>query len=237
MSCFLSIIIPAYNEAERIGPTLDQVLAFTESFPHLCEIIVVDDGSQDATAEVASSKLKSPDHRVLKNGRNYGKGYSVRSGMLAAQGKFLLFTDADMSTPIEEVTGFIEKLQSDYDVVIGSRALSASNVEVRQNFLREAMGRIFNRIARLLAFQNVKDSQCGFKCFTQKAARDIFSAQKLDGFSFDAEIVYLAQKKGYRLLEAPVTWRNSPNSRVRIFSDPLRMFADLVKIRWYHRNL
>ncbi len=233
----LSVIIPAYNEALRLPASLRQIVSFLRQQKFSSEVIVVDDGSQDQTCELAASALEGFPHRILKNPGNRGKGYSVRSGMLAADGEYLLFSDADLSTPIEEVLPFLGHLQAGYDVVLGSRALDRSAVEVRQNFLRELMGKTFNRIAQLLTFKGIKDSQCGFKAFRREAGKDLFSRQKLEGFGFDVEIVYLAQRLGYKILEAPVIWRNSTQSKVRIFSDSLNMFLDLLRIRWSHRLL
>lgn len=235
---FLSVIVPAYNEAKRLGPSLETIRAYLQNQKYFSEILVVDDGSTDATVETAKSKLAGFPHAVLLNGTNQGKGYSVKQGMLEGKGRYLLFTDADLSTPIEECTRFLELMaDGKYECVIGSRALPGSQIEVHQNMLRELMGKVFNRIARSLSFKGISDSQCGFKCFSQKAARDLFSRQKLKGFSFDAEILFLAQKLGYRVLEAPVIWRNSAQSRVKMVSDPLAMFADLVRMRWMHRDL
>ncbi len=234
---FLSVVIPAYNEQERIGRTLEAMIAFLKRQPYRSEILVVDDGSTDATLETASGKLQDFPHRIFKNSTNQGKGAAVKKGMLAAAGEYVLFSDADMSTPIEEVRRFIELLEKEnYDCVIGSRALPQSQVEIRQGLLRENIGRIFNFFARGLSFQGISDSQCGFKCFKRDTARDLFSRQRLKGFSFDAEILYLAQRRGYRILEAPVIWRNSAQSRVRILSDPFNMFLDLLRIRWLHRS-
>ncbi len=233
----LSVVIPAYNEEKRLGATLEQITAFLKKQPFASEIIVADDGSRDGSVALAREKLQGVPHsQVLETPVNQGKGGAVRRGMLAARGAYRLFTDADLSTPIEETERFLKFLAEGYDVVIGSRALSASNVEVRQNALREAMGRVFNFCARLLAFRGIHDSQCGFKAFTAKAAEDLFPRQQLNGFSFDVELVFLAQRRGWRLLETPVTWRNSEQSRVRLLSDPLAMFFDLLKIRWLHRH-
>ena len=173
-------------------------------------------------------------HKILTTPRNRGKGYAVRQGMLAATGQYILFTDADLSTPITEVSRFLDYLRIDCDVAIGSRALPDSQIEIHQGFLRETMGKVFNLIAQRWAFKGVRDSQCGFKCFRREAAHKLFGEQKLDGFSFDVEIVYLAQKRGYRVLELPVIWRNSAQSRVQVLSDPLRMFRDVLKIRRLH---
>lgn len=233
----LSVIIPAFNEEKRIGRTLDQVIAFLRQKSFSSEIIVVDDGSADKTIEVCESILGSFPHKLIRNPENRGKGYVVRQGMLLAEGEFVLFTDADLSTPISEVDRFLVSLAGEYDVVIGSRALEGSQIEVRQNSLRETMGKVFNWCARLISFKGIHDSQCGFKCFTKKAAKDLFSRQKLDGFSFDAEILFLAQKRGYKILETPVVWRNSFQSRVQILRDPVSMFVDLLRIRWIHRGM
>lgn len=234
---YLSVIIPAYNEESRLPDSLRKIIAFLKIQPYASEIIVVDDGSSDKTCGSAEKSLQGFNGGVLKNPGNKGKGYSVRSGMLAATGHFILFSDADLSTPIEEVSAFLKHLESGLDVVIGSRSLKESNVEVSQNIIRKAMGRIFNFLARSLAFRGINDSQCGFKAFTNKAAKDLFSRQTLDGFGFDVEIIFLAQRLGYRILEAPVVWRNSAQSKVRIISDSLNMFLDLLRIRWAHRAL
>ncbi|GEM_PF-169033 len=231
---YLSVIIPSFNEEDRLGPTLEKITAFLSKKKYPSEIIVVDDGSRDGTARLAEEKLNSFPHRVLSQAKNRGKGEAVKRGMLDARGKFLLFTDADLSTPIEEVERLIRCLEDGYDIAIGSRGLRESRVEVRQNFVRESMGKIFNRIARLFTFKKIKDSQCGFKCFGKKAAKELFSLQKTKGFSFDAEIIYLAQKKDYKIAEIPVLWRNSPNSRVHMLKDSLRMLGDLLVIRWLH---
>jgi dolichyl-phosphate beta-glucosyltransferase len=234
MSCHLSVVIPAYNEEQRLPRSLASVLDFLKRQTYASEIIVSDDGSRDRTAAIARELLEGFPHQVLVTPQNRGKGYAVRQGMLAAGGDHVLFTDADLSTPIEEVSRFLAHLEKDQDVVIGSRALSGSQIEVHQNFLREAMGKIFNRIAQMWTFKGIHDSQCGFKCFRREAAQKLFSLQKLDGFSFDVEIVYLAQKLGLRLLELPVIWRNSAQSRVQVLRDPLLMFWDVLRIRRLH---
>jgi len=237
MSSFhLSVIIPVYNEEKRLKDSLTRTMEYLKSQPYKSEIIVVDDGSEDASVRMTRECLGSFPHKVLENDVNRGKGYAVRQGMLAGEGEYLLFTDADLSTPIEEVKLFLEHLQNGYDCVIGSRGLETSNVEVPQGMIRESMGRVFNFFAVIFSFRGIRDSQCGFKCFKRNVAMEIFARQKLHGFSFDAEILYLAQKMKYKILEAPVTWRNSANSRVRMFSDPPKMFWDLFRIRWLHRN-
>lgn len=234
MAPFLSVVIPAYNEAPRLPQSLDAVLAFLKQQSYDSEILVSDDGSQDRTVALAEEKLAGFPHRILTTPRNRGKGHAVRQGMLAATGQYILFTDADLSTPITEVSRFLDYLRTDCDVAIGSRALPDSQIEIHQNFLREMMGKTFNLIAQRWAFKGIRDSQCGFKCFRKEAAHQLFGEQKLDGFSFDVEIVYLAQKRGYRVLELPVVWRNSAQSRVQVLSDPLKMFWDVLRIRRLH---
>ncbi len=231
---YLSVVIPAYNEEKRLPRSLETVLGFLKKQPYASEIIVSDDGSQDRTVALAKDLLKGFPHQILITHRNLGKGHAVRQGMLAATGEYVLFTDADLSTPIEEVARFLARLEKDQDVVIASRDLPGSQVEIHQNFLRETMGKVFNRIACMFAFRGIRDSQCGFKCFRREAAQKLFTLQKLDGFSFDVEIVYLAQKLGLRLLELPVIWRNSAQSRVQVLRDPLMMFWDVLRIRRLH---
>jgi dolichyl-phosphate beta-glucosyltransferase len=232
----LSVVIPAFNEERRIGESLKKIMAFLGAQPYRSEIIVADDGSRDGTVALCENTLKNFSHKIIRNTENHGKGFVVRQGMMLGDGEYLLFTDADLSTPIEEVTGFIAALQQGYDVVIGSRDLETSKVEIHQNLLREGMGKAFNLFARAMSFKGIADSQCGFKCFKREVARDLFGRQKLDGFSFDAEILYLAQKRKYRILEAPVVWRNSFQSRVKLLRDPLNMLIDLMRIRWTHRS-
>jgi dolichyl-phosphate beta-glucosyltransferase len=236
MALYLSIIIPAYNEEKRLPGTLDFILAFLRKQLYEAEIIISDDGSTDRTVQIARTMLKKVPHQILTAPKNCGKGAAVKRGMLAAGGKFLLISDADLSTPIEEVRRFLKYLEAGEDIVIGSRALEDSRVEIHQGFHRELMGRIYNRIARVLSFHGIKDSQCGFKCFRADVAKKLFCLQKINGFSFDAEIIFLAQKHGYKIREEPVIWRNSSQSRVQLVRDPLAMFFDLLKIRWIHRK-
>jgi dolichyl-phosphate beta-glucosyltransferase len=228
---YISIIIPAYNESQRIGTTLDQIKESFSGKPYTWEIVLVDDGSSDDTVAVAREHMPESRLRILPNPRNLGKGTSIRNGMLAARGEFLLFSDADLSTPIEELDKLLSYCQRGYDVAIGSRALKESRLEVRQPWYREFMGRVFNVMVRVLALSGIKDTQCGFKLFTREAAQAIFPKQRLSGFAFDVEILLLARKAGYRIKEVPVRWINSPSSKVSAFRDSLRMFIDLVKLR------
>jgi dolichyl-phosphate beta-glucosyltransferase len=233
-SMHLSVIIPAYNEEQRIGETLHVIHAYLQRQPYPAEIIVVDDGSQDATATI----VRACDGRVLpiyvlQNGRNRGKGFSVRQGFLQARGEYLLFSDADLSTPIEEVEKLFAALREPCDIAIGSRALPGSRVEVHQPWYREHMGRLFNVFVQALAIPGIRDTQCGFKCFRREAALAICQHMVAERFGFDVEMLYLARRLGYRVREVPVVWRNSPQTRVRMWRDPVSMLGDLLRIRWH----
>ena len=232
-TCDLSIVIPAYNEAQRIGNTLCTVLSYLEQRSYSAEILVVDDGSYDATPQVVTAFCNQiPPVRLLRNHRNRGKGFSVRNGFLHASGAYLLFSDADLSTPIEEIEQLFAALQESCDVAIASRALAKSRVEVHQPWYRENMGRLFNVLVQTLVLPGIRDTQCGFKCFTREAALNICQRITLERFGFDVEMLYLARKLRYRIREVPVVWRNSPQSRVHVLRDSVSMFGDLLRIRW-----
>jgi dolichyl-phosphate beta-glucosyltransferase len=233
---YLSIVIPAYNEEQRIGSTLHTILAYLEQQTFRAEIIVVDDGSRDATAQlVASISEQVPIVYLLQNvDGNRGKGFSIRNGFFHARGEYLLFSDADLSTPIEELDKLFSALREPCDIAIASRALAASQIEVHQSWFRENMGRLFNILVQTLVFSGIRDTQCGFKCFTRKAAIDICRRMIIDRFGFDVEMLYLARMLGYRVREVSVVWRNSPDTRVRMFRDSASMFCDLLRIRWNH---
>jgi dolichyl-phosphate beta-glucosyltransferase len=227
MEDVLSVVVPAYNERARLPRTLQRLEAFLAGRPH--EIVVVDDGSRDGTAEAA--RAAAGDALVLlRNDGNRGKGYSVRRGMLAARGARRLMTDADLSTPIEELPRLEAALTGGHDVAIGSRALAGARIEVRQPWYRENVGRLFNVFVRALAVPGVRDTQCGFKLFTAAAAEAVFSAARLDGFSFDVEALFIARQLGYRIAEIPVAWRNDAATRVRLLAG-VQAFPDLVRIR------
>jgi dolichyl-phosphate beta-glucosyltransferase len=235
----LSVVIPAYNEDRRIPETLEALQRYAAGRFEAVEILVVDDGSSDGTADVArafAARAASPvSVRVLSNGKNLGKGASVRSGMLAASEDWILMTDADLSTPIEDLPALYAALtDGGADVALGSRALAESRLEVRQPLYREFMGRTFNRMVQLLLLGGIRDTQCGFKLFKREAARAIFSRAKVDRFAFDVEAVFLAQKLGLTVVEIPVTWRNSPHSTVSPLRDSAQMFFDIVRIRRLH---
>lgn len=229
---FLSVVIPAYDEEARLPSTLERVQAYLGAQDYSWELLVVDDGSGDGTAEAAGRSFGTPGCRLLENPRNRGKGASVRRGMLAARGDYRLFSDADLSTPIEELSRLLRAVEAGHDVAIGSRALRDSRVEVHQPFYRETMGKIFNLIVRVVALSGIRDTQCGFKLFSRAAARHVFERQGLDGWCFDVEVLALARQGGFSIAEVPVRWRNSPATRVMVLRDSLRMFRDLFLIRW-----
>jgi dolichyl-phosphate beta-glucosyltransferase len=225
----LSVVIPAFNEAARLPATLAHLVAYLEaSGPSPYELLLVDDGSRDATAACAQAAGGAV--RVLRNPTNRGKGYSVRRGMLEARGERLLMSDADLSTPIEELPRLLQKLDEGFDVAIASRALPGANIEVRQGRFRESVGRLFNLLVRLLVLPGLNDTQCGFKLWQAAAAKEAFSLSRLDGFSFDVETLYVAARHGRRIAEIPVTWRNDTATRVTLLRGT-QAFLDVLRIR------
>jgi len=232
----LSIVIPAYNEERRLPQTLDRILEWLrqESIA-FHEVVVVDDGSSDSTASVVEKYHEAhPEVRLLRNPGNRGKGYAIRHGMLEVQGEWILYSDADLSTPITEIAKLYQAaVQQNADVAIGSRALNRALVEVHQPAFREYSGRFFNLIVRAVTGLQFRDTQCGFKLFRAEAARQIFPLQKQDGFSFDVEDLVIAKKLGLRAIEVPVRWANVEGTKVRL-SQGLKSFADLVRIRRDH---
>ncbi len=229
----LSVVIPAFNEERRLAHTLSQVFAYLAARGLCGEVIVVDDGSTDATAEVVRRfAAQYPELRLLSNPGNRGKGYSVRAGMLAATGQWALFTDADLSAPIEEADKLLAAL-ADCDVAIGSRALDRSLIQQHQPWWRERAGIAFNWATRLLSGLPFQDTQCGFKAFRRESTRILFEQQRIERFGFDPEILFLALRHGLRVVEIPVRWSHHPDSRVHVFRDGLRMVGDLLRIRIY----
>lgn len=228
----LSIVVPAYNEARRLPDTLPRLIDYARSLGEPVEIILVDDGSLDGTSEVAATLGRAAGFvTVLRSSENRGKGASVRRGMLAARHAHVLFTDADLSTPIEEAQKLRAALAGGADVAIGSRRHAQSDVQVHQPWLRGLAGRTFSRVVSLLLLPGIGDSQCGFKAFGREAAREVFRRQRLERFSFDAEVLWLARRLGYRVAEIPIVWRNDPRSQVRLVRDSVGMLLDLGRIR------
>jgi len=225
----ISIIIPAFNEEKRLPATLETVRGYLSgSGWEFSEIVVVDDGSRDATAEVAAAAGA----RVLRNPGNRGKGYSVRHGMMEAHGEWTLFSDADLSAPIGELEALWSAVERDgARCAIGSRALDRSLIGIHQPLLREGIGRAFNLLMRLETGLPFRDTQCGFKLFETAAAREIFGRQRLDGFGFDVEVLYIARRLGYRTLEVPVRWNDAPGTKVSMMLGA-KGFLDPLKVRW-----
>jgi len=230
---YLSIVIPAYNEEDRIGTSLTKIYNFLKKRNYDFEIIVVDDGSKDKTLNLLSEYSQNiPNLIVLKNESNQGKGFSVKKGVLNSKGDIILFTDADLSTPIGELDKLIYWLDEGYPISIGSRDLPESQVNRHQAWYREFMGKIFNRIIRLILNLDYHDTQCGFKCFRNDAALEIFKGLRLCGFSFDVEMLFIAKHRGIKVKEVPIRWHNSPESKVKIVRDSSKMLWDILKLRF-----
>jgi dolichyl-phosphate beta-glucosyltransferase len=228
----LSIVIPSYNEELRLPATLERITAYLPQLAQKTEILVVDDGSRDRTAAVAESfREKIPWLRVVPNGINRGKGFSVRHGMREAQGRHVLFTDADLSAPIEEAPKLLKALES-YDVAIGSRALNRSLITVHESRFREFAGIVFNAIVRIILRLPFVDTQCGFKAFRRERCRILFEQQRIERFGFDPELLYLARHHGLKVVEIPVQWGHSPATKVNMLRDSMQMFLDVFTIRW-----
>lgn len=232
MKPYLSIVIPAYNEADRIETSLQKAVDYLGQKDYEYEIIVADDGSTDDTVAIANNFDNKVKAYALP--KNTGKGAAVRLGMLKATGEIRIFTDADFSTPIYEIEKIIYSLKNNFDIVIGSRALDYDMVKEHQPFYREFMGKTFNKFVQLMVIKGIKDTQCGFKGFSAAAAEDIFSKTKIDGFSFDVEVLYLAKKAGYRIDEVPVEWYNDDRSKVNPITDSISMLLEIMKIKRIH---
>ncbi len=229
-----SIIIPAYNESERIADTLERILKYSAEQKWRAEIIVVDDGSRDSTVEIVRKYgEKNPAIRLLQNPGNRGKGYSVRNGMLNAHGQILLFSDADLSSPIEEAHKLFDAISAGADVAIGSRWLNTELQTRRQPMHRQLFGRIFNLLLRVVLRLRFKDTQCGFKAFTRPAADVLFPLQKIERWGFDPELLYLARHFGFKITEVPVAWAHREGTRISPLRDGMHMFIETLRIRWY----
>lgn len=242
---YLSVVVPAYNEEKRLPGTLERICAYLGKQTYRSEVVVVDDGSEDATVRVAREVLErsAPAQtvwRVIENDHR-GKGYTVRTGMLAARGQYILFTDADLATPIEEVEKLLAPLQAGYQVAIGSRE-GVGALRLEEPWYRHFMGRVFNLLVRIVAGTHYEDTQCGFKAFQREAAHDLFNRLHIYGAqakvikggavtAFDVEVLFLAGKRGYRVKEVPVIWRYGENTKVNPLRDSVRMFRDIVRVR------
>jgi len=227
----LSVVIPVFNEAARILPSLERIFAYMDTHHPEFEVVVVDDGSTDGSGGLVQQRFAHrPELRVLSHPGNRGKGHAVRSGALSARGDTVLMTDADLSTPIEELQKLLPWLDRGYDLVIGSRAMAQSEIRRHQPFYREGGGKLFNLMVRLVVLPEFHDTQCGFKLFRREPLRPVLNRLEINGFAFDVEIIALARAQGLRVAEVPVVWINSPLSRVRMGA-ALRAFADLLQIR------
>jgi glycosyltransferase involved in cell wall biosynthesis len=228
-----SIVIPAYNESGRIPATLQSVVECVRSNGWAAEVLVVDDGSRDSTAQVVSAfAVHAPEVRLIRNPGNRGKGYSVRNGVLQALGEIVMFTDADLSAPIEEAERLFAALAAGADIAIGSRWLERTRQTIRQPLYRQFFGRCFNAVTRAVMTLPFADTQCGFKAFTRNAAQTVFQLQTIERWGFDPEILFIALKRGYRIQEVPVSWAHDERSRMSYLKDGMRMLQDIAIVRW-----
>jgi dolichyl-phosphate beta-glucosyltransferase len=236
MDIAYSIVIPAYNEGTRLGATLERVLGYlrAQGWSAEAEVIVVNDGSRDNTADLVRGFAEgNPMLRLVENPGNRGKGYAVRNGMLNARGEVVVFSDADLSSPIEEMPKLLAALAGGADIAIGSRWLRAELQTRRQSLHRQLFGRVFNVLLRIILGLQFKDTQCGFKAFTRRAAQTIFPLERIERWGFDPEILFLARKFGFRVEEVPVCWGHSGDTRIHPLLDGARMFWEMLRIRWY----
>ena len=228
-----SIVIPAYNEAGRIPATLQEVVDTVRQKGWSAEVIVVDDGSTDTTAEVVRQFAASaPEVRLLQNPGNRGKGFSVRSGLLQALGEIVMFTDADLSAPMEEAQGLFDAIANGADIAIGSRWLERTRQTIRQPLYRQFFGRCFNAVTRFVMGLPFADTQCGFKAFTRAAAQTVFQLQTIERWGFDPEILFIAFKRGYRIKEVPVSWAHDERTRMSYLKDGIQMLEEIAIVRW-----
>ena len=231
---YISVVIPTYNEEERIEGSIKTVEQYLRDSGFDYEIIISDDGSTDKTLDAPRKIMAGNEKIKLVINEHKGKGGAVRAGILQSTGDFVLFTDADLSTPIEELERLKKALDEGYDIAIASRDLPGSKILKHQSWYRELLGKFLNRIIQLLYVPGISDTQCGFKLFKGKVARELFSRQKINGLLFDVEVLYSARKKNYRIAEVPVTWRHNEFSKVSIVSDLPRVIWDLINIRFLY---
>jgi dolichyl-phosphate beta-glucosyltransferase len=228
-----SIVIPAYNEAARIAGALESVLACIRSRGWFAEVVVVNDGSRDQTADIVREfAARAPEIRLLENPGNRGKGYSVRHGLLESFGEIVMFTDADLSAPIEEAEGLFAALRDGADIAIGSRWLERTRQTIRQPLYRQFFGRCFNAVTRAVMGLPYADTQCGFKAFTRAAAQTVFQLETIERWGFDPEILFIARKRGFKVVEVPVSWAHDERTRISYLKDGLRMLQDIAIVRW-----
>lgn len=232
MQSDISVIVPAYNEAARLGPTLEQAVGYLSRRGLSYELLVVDDGSGDGTVEVAEA-FAGKGVRVIRHERNRGKGAAIKTGLLASQGSRVLLSDADASTPFSELEK-LERWLPEVPVVLGSRAVAGADVQQHQPFYRELMGKTFNLIIRMLGVRGLKDTQCGFKLLDGTVAREIGAELTIDGFAYDVELVWLARRRGHEVVEVGVVWVDSPDSRVDPIRSSLAMLRDVIRMRVRH---
>jgi len=230
LSPFFSIIIPAYNEEKRLPNTLEQVFRFLEEQSYTSEVIVVENGSNDRTYETAKEFTKQHKNLHVIHDAQRGKGGAVQRGVREARGEYVLFCDADLSMPVEEINKFLPPALNDFDIAIASREAPGA-VRYNEPYYRHLTGRVFNMLIRLMVLPNLQDTQCGFKCLRAEVARDIFRFQTLTGWAFDVELLYIAHHHGYRVIEIPIDWYFNADSKVRVLRDSWRMFVDLLVIR------
>lgn len=234
----LSVIIPAYNEGRRIEKTLGILFNYFKEKDYDYEVIVVDDGSTDDTILKAQSSALAKNNKlkIVTNPGNKGKGYAIKNGIMHSHAEYILFTDADMSTPVEELDNMLGYVKQGYDIVIGSRDVEGSRVVLHQPWHREIMGKTFNLIVKAFLLKEFNDTQCGFKLFKGDIAREIAKDMRIDGFAFDVEMLYMARMRNYKVKELGVKWENSPESKVKILHSPISMFFDLFKIKALHHK-
>ena len=234
---YLSIVIPAYNEEKRLPPSLHTTLDYMSTCDYTWDIVIVDDGSSDATSALAAEILRGVDHTILRNDPNQGKARSVRRGLLESRGEVALFTDSDLSTPIDEAEKLLGAIADGADVAIASRQVRGSVIEIHQPWYREFAGRAFGTLNRVLLGHGIQDTQCGFKAFTRAAIEAITPHQQLFGWAFDAEMMLIARRLGLRIDQLPVRWIDAPGTKVNMLVDGPKMVMDLLRIRWRHRGL
>lgn len=227
---FLSVVVPAFNEEPRIGSTLDAVVAYLREQPYTWEVLVVDDGSSDRTAAVVSERASEDERVRLETLPHRGKGWAVRHGMLAVTGQLRFMCDADLAMPMEQLGGFLDRMAEGYDLVIGSRQIAGAQ-RIGEPRIRHLMGRVFNWGVRLLAVRGFEDTQCGYKCIRGQAADELFGLQRTAGFGFDVEVLYLATKRGMRVMEMPIEWHHRDSSKVRRVADSFAMLRDTLMLR------